>query len=446
MNQHFRPSSTDFRRLLVVELNEFDPAYLRTMARTVGLNNIARVLAYRHASTATEDTIEHQGLDPWVQWAGIHSGKPSAEHGIRRLGMTRAQGTQLWHALAKEGRTWGVWGAMNAPMGDPSGGRFFMPDPWSFEERAFPAYLADVLALPRYVATNYLDLDYKRVFGSALRLARFFAPARHWPLLARFSAVASKAAMRTGPSVHTFATLLDYLSVLCFIKLRRDHRPDLSVVFLNNMAHLQHHFWLPGPELHPQMKLGLELSDAMLGLLLDDRDENEALIVMNGLRQENVSGQGSFVYRQCNPQIALEAIGVTGGRVEPCMTHDGTILFTSGKDAERAFELLGRCQLSDGTKAFFVERQGPMRVFYQLTIEHEVDAGTQIVTGNNSIRFHDLFALVSERTGAHVPEGDIFYDGLVLPSRLQNHEIYHHVLNHFRESAALDDVRSPELA
>lgn len=446
MKEHGFPAMTGSPRLLVVELNEFDPDYLSVMAKSMGLANIARALSYPHAATTTADRIEHQGLDPWVQWVGVHCGKPTEQHGIRRLGATRIQTSpQIWHAVANEGYSWGVWGVMNAPLGDPKGGCFFMPDPWSFEEAASPPYLNDLLALPRYAATNYLEIDYKKAFAAALRLVRFFAPPSHWPLLARFGLAGFKAITSTGPNVHTFTTLLDYLSVLCFVKLRRELRPNLSLIFLNHIAHLQHQFWTSGAEPHPEMKLGLQLSDAMIGLLLTDRVDEEALILMNGLKQTNVAGQGFFVYRQRKPQAAVEAIGVTGGRVEQCMTHDATVIFKDSKDADRAFELLDGCQLSDGHKAFFVERQDPNRVFYQLAFEHDVQPNTTIVCGNYSQPFYDVFQLVCERTGAHVPEGDIFHDGIAFPERTQNHEVYHHVLRHFR-AAPMAEGDPPRVA
>ena len=241
MTQHSRANASLTPRLLLIELNESSPDYLSSMAQSLGLKNISRALSYRHAVTVTTDQVEHQGLDPWVQWVGVHCGEPTEEHGVKRLGATSIQRTpQLWHAVASGGHSWGVWGVMNAPMGDPRGGHFFMPDPWSFEEVASPSYLNDLLALPRYAATNYLEINYSKAFTAALRLVRFFAPPSHWPLLARFGLVGSKAALSTGLNVHTFTTLLDYLSVLCFLKLRREHQPHLSVNFLNHIAHLQH--------------------------------------------------------------------------------------------------------------------------------------------------------------------------------------------------------------
>ena len=438
MNVHVVPGARNSKRLLVVELNEFDPTYLADAAAKLRLTHLERVLSFNHANTSTVDEIEHQGLDPWVQWVGIHCGKPTTLHGIRRLGATRQQtSAQIWHAVADQGGSWGVWGVMNAPMGNPVGCKFFMPDPWSFEEVAYPRYLNDLLALPRYAARNYLELNYKQAFFSVLRLARFFAPPSHWATLARFGMHASASVMSTGPNIHTFTTLLDYLSVLCFIDLRRKHLPNLSLIFLNHIAHLQHQFWSDGPEPTGEMKLGLQLSNAMLGLLLADRQLDEGFVLMNGLRQKNVAGEGFRVYRQRNPQQAIEAMGVQGGRVEQCMTHDATILFAESKDADRASELLDCSALSDGHKAFYVERQDANRVFYQLAFEHEVHPDTMIVCGNYARPFFDVFQLVCERTGAHVPTGDIFFDGINIADKIQNHEVFGFLLDYYRKDESI---------
>ena len=262
------PHPPNNKRLLLVELNEFDPAYLAEASAALGLANARKFLQMQHAVTTTDDLIEHQGLDPWVQWVSVHCGKPASAHGIRRLSDTSRQTRpQLWHVLAQRGYTWGVWGAMNAPLGDRTKCCFFLPDPWSYEERAFPEPLNDLLAFPRYVSRNYLEVDYWDAFKNAMRLARFFAPPQHWPLLAQFSLEAAKGVAKNGPNVHTFATLLDYLSVLFFVRARTKAHPNFSLIFLNHIAHLQHQFWTTGPRPHREMELGLRLNDAMLGLI-----------------------------------------------------------------------------------------------------------------------------------------------------------------------------------
>jgi hypothetical protein len=421
--------------LMMIELNEFNADYLLEMSRLLKLSNLQRVFSYQHSITATADLVEHQGLDPWVQWVGVHCGAPTRVHGIRRLGNTRGQTLpQIWHAVAEHGYTWGTWGLMNAPFGNPKGCCFFMPDPWSFDEVAWPHNLNYLLALPRYIAKNYLECDFKRVFAAALRTALFFALPGQWPMLRRLGEQCFKAAIRTGISLHTLTTLADYVNVLCFIGLRSKLNPNLSILFLNHIAHLQHQFWHVRESLHPEMRLGLVLSDAMIGLLLANRRNDEAFLLMNGLKQKNVAGQGNFVYRQRNPQTAVEAMGIERGRVEQCMTHDANILFTDSGDADKAYDILDHCHLSDGHKAFYVERQAPVCLFYQLLFQHKVAPGTTLVSGNYSQPFDAVFQLVCERTGAHVPEGDIFASGIYIPARIQNHKVFALILDYFRNS------------
>jgi hypothetical protein len=427
------------RRLMLVELNEFDPEMLRAGAARLGLRNIQRMLALSHAWTTTDDEVEHHGLDPWVQWVGIHSGVPTSVHGIRRLGETHVQRrAQLWNAVAQLGYTWGVWGVMNAPRGDQRGCAFFMPDPWSFDERAFPEPLNDVLEFPRYVSKNYLDLNKRAVFALALRFVRYFVRPENVGIGLRFAAdsVRLVARSRAPIDVHTFTTLIDYLSAMVFIRLRKRTEPNLSVIFLNHIAHLQHYYWLRD-RAHPQMELGLRVCDAVIGMLLADRRPSEALVVMNAFRQENVSGRGIVYYRQRNPNEALHALGVTGGRVEQCMTHDANVIFHAAAAADRAQAVLTACALGDGRKVFFVERRDPTTLFYQIEVEGRIDDDEPLLTPERRLRFGDIFVqLADERTGAHTKEGDVYADGLALAERFENHEIFRILLTYFEDGSA----------
>ena len=81
-----------------------------------------------------------------------------------------------------------------------------------------------------------------------------------------------------------------------------------------------------------------------------------------------------------------------------------------------------------------MERQSPVRLFYQLVFEHEVAPGTKLVSGNYTQPFDAVFQLVCERTGAHVPEGDIYANGIEFPACIQNHRVFGQVLDYFRHS------------
>ena len=419
-------------RVTLVELNEFNPEFLAQAAVKLGLSNIDTVLKWSHTTTTTDDQVEHQGLDPWVQWVNVHSGKPSSDHKVKRLGDTRSQAyPPFWTRLAERGWTWGAWGVMNTPRVTTDRCEFFFPDPWSFEEQAYPADLEQVLRLPRYVSKNYLDLDKKKAAVEALAMAGALARPNNWSASFDFSTRFISESLRHRPNIHTLTSFVDYLGFCIFADRCKKQNPDFRVIFLNLIAHLQHQFWQGGDKIHPEMELGLRLADKILGRLIDDADPDDVIIVMNGMRQRNVAGEGFHVYRQNNPAKVLEWLGVMYASVEQCMTHDAHALFSSQKDADEAARLLEACKLDDGTSAFFVEKIADDQVFYQIAFEHKVAEETNIICGNRSTRLSDLVSLYAVRTGAHVTEGDIFSRNISLPASMHNHEVSSYIESYF---------------
>ena len=71
--------------MLIIELNEFDPNYFKKISKELNLEHIQHIFKLNHTNTFTDEQEEYQGLDPWVQWVSIHSGKPFKQHSICRL-------------------------------------------------------------------------------------------------------------------------------------------------------------------------------------------------------------------------------------------------------------------------------------------------------------------------------------------------------------------------
>jgi hypothetical protein len=42
------------------------------MAERMSLVHVRKTLSMRRAESSTSDLVEHQRLDPWVQWVGVH--------------------------------------------------------------------------------------------------------------------------------------------------------------------------------------------------------------------------------------------------------------------------------------------------------------------------------------------------------------------------------------
>ena len=56
------------KRLILVELNEFNEGLLRKASNDLNLRNINKFLGMQKSETISLDESEHFGLDPWVQW------------------------------------------------------------------------------------------------------------------------------------------------------------------------------------------------------------------------------------------------------------------------------------------------------------------------------------------------------------------------------------------
>ena len=161
--------------MLIIELNEFDPSYFKKVSQELKLKNIEKILQLEHSITITDENEEHQGLDPWVQWVSIHSGMPFRTHEICRLSETKKQDfKQIWNVFGEnKNYECGIWGVMNAPLGGDIGIKFFVPDPWSFDEIATPSYLNNFLSLQRYIAKNYLSIRVTQSLKEFFKMSSF---------------------------------------------------------------------------------------------------------------------------------------------------------------------------------------------------------------------------------------------------------------------------------
>jgi len=421
------------QRMLIIELNEFNPEFLEETSKKLRLQNIQKILNLKHTSTFTNEKKEFHGLDPWVQWVSIHNGIPLSEHGVKRLGIKSSKSTnQIWNNLSKRKKiSWIVTGVMNSNLGSREGCISFFPDPWSSEEKAYPKELNNLLELPRYVAKNYLSLNAVQLIKKSLKAFKFFLKIKNLNLSRILFVKLIQSFFGPGLNIHTLTTLLDYLLVLYFCREKLNKNPDLSIIFLNHIAHLQHHFWLKSPNIHPQMEHGLKICDEIIEKLLESvNDDKEKILIINALKQKRSGKEGIQVYRQIDPRKVLKRLSVDDVDIEQNMTNDGTLTFKSESKANRAFKILSNCHIDTGEKLFFVERISKYKLFIQLNLNHNIEEGTLIINGNEFVPFYELFSNLI-RTGSHIPDGDIFSKNIKIPDKMENHEIYQYIYDSF---------------
>ena len=419
-------------KLLLLEINEFSPEYLKTLADQYDLANIKHILKWNCTKTIAYDEQEHNGLDPWVQWVSIHTGVPSSKHNIIRLGeVDQLESRQIWEELSERGITSGIWGAMNATKGNADKCCFFLPDPWVYMESAFPDEVNDVLALPRYFSKNYLDTDYKKLIGGGGRLIKFMFRQGVMLELLKQSVHILKGFLKLGFSSSFLFPTFDLINAVVFKSFKEKYTPDFTVLFLNSVAHFQHNYWFKGTNKHAEY-MALTI-DKILGMLLSEYESDETIWLANGLTQIQISDvKEEILYRQKNPNQFFLDMKLNFKTVEQNMTNDGYLLFESDEDRTAAILMLEGASIND-QQMFQVEiiKGEGYRLFYQLLYWGKAREETKFVFAGNHYNFFDYFEKVVVRTGEHIQEGYFFSQERFTKAEIMNHEIFNRVEDHF---------------
>ncbi len=427
-------------KLFLLELNEFNIDLLQEAAEKLHLKNIRRLLLFHKTKTHTEDLYESDFLEPWVQWVSVHTGIPSKEHGIKHLGDVPDLHTkQIWESLSAQGMTSGIWGAMNASLAGSEKSLFFVPDPWTASEKAFPEELNRLLNPLRLISKNYTNQKTGSILKQLRRLLTLFVTNGLGGVLAKQLPRLLKDAVRFGGKHFVFISTLDTLSTSLFLKYKERYNPDFSILFLNSIAHLQHHHWKES-ELSDGTPLayGFRTLNQILGKIFASLQEDELFIVTNALSQKNTHNEKPWVlYRQTDQRNFLRAIGVDDVLVESHMTHDAHLFFPNATLADLAKELLEGAHI-EGEKLFCVEsyEQEKEKLFYKLIFTDPVGSEATFQVGGKSFRFFDLFKAIVTRTGKHIPEGDLLCNAPLFPEKIENHQIYKEILSFYQTQGA----------
>lgn len=420
--------------MILLELNEFNGTLLRNIASNRSLKALQKVFAWRRSETRTDDVYDSGFLEPWVQWVSVHTGRPSSTHRIKHLGEVPAlQAEQLWERWSREGRRSIVWGVMNGDRRTAQNCDIFIPDPWTFSEPAYPDRYGDLIKLPRYLAKNYLDISKLKCASDGVGL--------FWTVLRSVKAgdfkdgidLLSQGLRAFGPKNIVFIVFFEYMSAMAFLRAVEEKQPDDAILFINMLAHAQHHYWkAPDGENCAELEFAAQAVDGIVSKLIariSPLKVGERICIMNALSQTCTIEESPWVlHRPKNPERLLRHIGLKPVQVEPLMTYDAHVRFADQQATDSAYELLTRARVA-GAPLFHVEknRGDPCMLFYRLDFFDPVDEKTTFEHGNRSSNFRTHFESIGRRTGKHIGAGEILANWNAFPATLYNHEASQHL-------------------
>jgi len=285
--------------------------------------------------------------------------------------------------------------------------------------------LNHLLDLPRYVSKHYQALKKRALLNKGFQLLTFFFTSGISLAFLRETGRLLGHLYRYGSKHFVYICYFEMLSALLFIHYKSKYQPRCAFLFLNSLAHLEHHYWRQGTQtVTPEILFGLRMIDRLLALIFKYFPQ-DAVIMHNALSQMNTNHEKPWVlYRQKDPLRFLKALKIPATHVEQHMTHDGHVFFRSSLDCETAYENLKKATLQ-GKPLFHVERNthDACKLFYQLQFTDSIENPSATFAYNGkSYSFFKYFDNIVTRTGRHIPIGTIYSDTVSFPNHIYNHE------------------------
>lgn len=328
------------RKLILLELNELTP---RLMSRFIDEDVLPNFRRLRDESQVflTDAGEDPPLLEPWIQWATVHSGVPYAQHGIQHLGDSHRTGVPaVWDCVSRSGRNVWVCGSMNtwhAP--DPNGA--ILPDPWARHVRPTPRELDPYFD---FVRAHVLEYTRDEVPMTKQKLFAFFKFMRqHGLRLGTVVAIARQ--ITTEQFAETRwkrAAILDRLQFDLFRWYYKKNGPALSAFFSNSTAHYQHVYWRNmeptlfsnAPRKSEQsvhqhsVRFGYQQMDRMVGEVFRMADPATVIVMLSALSQqpclkyEATGGKTYYKPTDYHEFLRFSGIDSTKCSVEPVMSEE----------------------------------------------------------------------------------------------------------------------------
>ncbi len=401
------------RKLNLIELNEINFDIIK---RYVDIDakqfpGFKMLLSLKEFRTFSEDRYDL--IEPWIQWASVHTEKTYSEHKIFRLGdIVDFEDIQIFEIIENLGFKVGCISPMNTEnkLKNPA---FFIPDPWT-NTHADPSFISRNLhkALRQAVNDNAEGKVSKKTYLALLIGFLLHTQKRNWPLYVKLFLNRKKRWNK--------ALFLDLLLSDLFISYSKKRPADFSTIFFNAFAHVQHHYILnskfyDGEIVNPNSYISraddpffdaMKVYDRIIFQLITVLKGNN--IFATGLRQVPVEKQVNY-YRLKNHEHFLKLLGLDSFTVEPRMTRDFKLTFDNRKSEKHAISILDNLYYKD--EKLFDEidiRDGSL--FISLTYSKSITEDCKLRVDGAEINLFEEFVFVALKNGHHDAEGYLFTD------------------------------------
>lgn len=414
-----------YKRVIQLELNEISSeAICKMIANGIKLPNFERINEeWKFLKTRSEANYEE--IEPWIQWVTVHTGEPLANHKIFRLSDAhKLECKQIWEVLSDNAIESAVIGSMNSIRRNTNGGKF-ISDPWAQKNEAYPSELKPLwqfLAsrVQQHATSKFSALDMLKALKCCTKIGL-----PYWLYLKIICQLISQ---KINPkSKWKLAGIFDIFLAEVFKKVLSSTNYGFYTLFLNSIAHYQHHYWRSfdiAPfdstikyadigEKDDPMSFGYKIYDKIIGDILNvaAKDNDTLIIILSGLSQipfnlkENEGGMN--YYRLNNHKKFSQELGLTG-EIYPMMSRDWQYKYTSHEDRNYALSILKSATVN-GESLFIINENTEGYLYIETAYTKRVSVEDMIkVQGREMGKFDEHFTNIAIKSGYHTGIGNLW--------------------------------------
>ena len=398
------------KKLILIELNEINFDLIKKYSLKKNFKFFNKEFLENLKLTSSEE--EYCNLEPWIQWASVHTGLSAKEHKIFRLGdIENSNLKQIFEIIESKGYQVGAICPMNA-RNSLINTKYFIPDPWTktkkpknFFQNLIYTTLSDSvnnnskekLTIKNKIIIFCLSLYFFR----GLSLVKFFGYYLKSLKFKWYRAI-------------IFDYLLHKMHILYLNKLK----VDFSTIFFNAGAHIQHHYLHNSEILKNELKKNPiwyvdEKKDPILDvysfydeILSEYLNKGYSILLATGLTQSPFI-EKEYYYRLKNHEKFLKNIKIDFSSVYPRMSRDFLINFKNKNQCEEAVKKFENINKLNNIKYFDCDVKNNS-LFVIFSFNKEINEDLKLKIGNDVfINLYEYVNFVALKNGKHDQKGFI---------------------------------------
>lgn len=218
--------------MIIIQFNEAILELIKKYSIKYNLKSLKKI---SDSPIITTSEQEYEKLEPWIQWTSFYSSKTADEHKVFKLGDYTEDDNNFFFKLANKGKKVGIFCSMNQYFHKSF--NFFVPDPWSKELSDQSYTSVSLKKITNLVVNRNAQLKVPKDIFINLLFLIFKLPISKIIFLSFKGLISIIKKDRSS-----LAGLLDYFLINLVLKIHIKNNLDLSTVFLNGLAHVQHHY------------------------------------------------------------------------------------------------------------------------------------------------------------------------------------------------------------